>query len=167
MLGRSELSNTESKCQNQCQPTALTVLLPPSRNNSTMPPSNLSPIIDAPSHDAAISHASSTCMVIIYVHSPSNPICTRTTPKIENLAEQYSTSSTQNQQAKDLNHQTQSSEKEIRLFSMELTPQTVPMIKFGVQNTPIFICLRESWCETILGADVRRLEGIIRDFVGT
>ena len=126
--------------------------------------SPLAQIADPSSHDAAIAQASATCMVVIYVTSPSNPICTRTAPKVEALAEQYSKSSSNES---DLPSETQDQGgRGVKFFAMELTPKTAPMIKFGVQNTPIFICLREAWCETILGADMRKLEGMIREFMG-
>lgn len=105
-------------------------------------PSRLESITDPTSHDVATSHAWNGTLVVLYVTSESNPICVRTTPKVESLAadEKY---------------------QAVRFFKMELTPQTAPMIKFGIQNTPIFILLRGKWCETILGADMRRVEQLL------
>ena len=101
--------------------------------------SQLSQITDHVSHDAAIALAQEPgTVVVIYVSSGSNPICAQTTPKIESLAsdEKY---------------------RNVKFFQMELTPETAPMIKFGIQNTPIFILYRQRWCQTILGADMRAL----------
>jgi hypothetical protein len=108
-----------------------------------MATSTLKQIKDPNSHDAAISHAQDAgTVVVLYVTSGSNPICVQTTPKIEKLAgnEKY---------------------RNVRFFQMEITPETAPMIKFGIQNTPIFILYRQRWCETILGNDLRRLERLL------
>ena len=100
-------------------------------------------IKDPASHDAAIAHAQEpNTTVVIYVTSGANPICAQTTPKVKSLM--------QNDK-----HQA------VRLFQMELTPETAPMIKFGIQNTPIFILYRQRWCQTILGADMRALERLL------
>jgi thioredoxin-like negative regulator of GroEL len=104
---------------------------------------SLEQVKDPASHDAAIAHAqNSGTVVVLYVTSWSNPICTSTTPKIESLAknEKYGN---------------------VRFFQMELTPETAPMIKFGIQNTPIFILYRQRWCQTILGNDLRTLERLL------
>lgn len=101
------------------------------------------PITDPASHDAAIAHAQEPgVVVVIYVTSGSNPICAQTTPKIKSLAsdEKY---------------------RDVKFFQMELTPETAPMIKFGIQNTPIFILYRQRWCQTILGADMRALTKLL------
>jgi hypothetical protein len=95
----------------------------------------------------------------------------RTTPKVEALAEKYqqqtqhsgSPCESRNDDSKGLEA---GQAKDVRFYSMPLTPETAPMIKFGVQNTPIFILLGERWCETVLGADLRRVEGLIRGWVG-
>lgn len=103
----------------------------------------LEQITDPAAHDAAIAHAQeSGVTVVLYVTSGSNPICVQTTPKIQALAanDKYS---------------------RVRFFQMELTPETAPMIKFGIQNTPIFILYRQAWCQTILGADLRGLEELL------
>ena len=104
---------------------------------------SIQPITDPASRDAAIAHAQEPgVLVVIYVTSGSNPICTKTTPKIESLAsdEKY---------------------RGVKFFQMELTPETAPMIKFGIQNTPIFILYRQRWCQTILGADMRALGRVL------
>ena len=103
----------------------------------------LEQIEDPASHDAAIAHAQHAgTTVVLYVTSGSNPICVQTTPKIQSLArnEKYS---------------------DVRFFQMELTPETAPMIKFGIQNTPIFILYRQKWCQTLLGNDLRGLERLL------
>lgn len=108
----------------------------------------IGPITDPASHDAAIAHAQEPgVVVVIYVTSGSNPVCTQTTPKIESLA---------------------SDEKymEVKFFQMELTPETAPMIKFGIQNTPIFILYQQKWCQTILGADMRALTKLLDEQTG-
>jgi hypothetical protein len=100
-------------------------------------------ITNPATHDAAIAKASEPgTIVLIYVTSSSNPICVSTTPKVEALAadEKY---------------------KSVRFFQMELTPDTAPMIKFGIQNTPIFIAYKQAWCQTVLGADMRSLHRML------
>lgn len=69
-------------------------------------------------------------------------MCVNITPKVEALAanDKY---------------------KQVRFFQMELTPETAPMIKFGIQNTPIFIGYRQRWCQTVLGPDMRGLERML------
>jgi thiol-disulfide isomerase/thioredoxin len=98
-------------------------------------------------HDAAISLAKEKgTTVLIYVASDANPICRTTTPKLESLAKnpQYS---------------------QVRFFTMGLTPETAPMIKFGIQNTPIFIFYRNDWCQTVLGPDMRSVERLLEQSV--
>jgi thiol-disulfide isomerase/thioredoxin len=94
-------------------------------------------------HDAAISLAKDRGItVLIYVVSDANPVCRSTTPWLESLAQtpRYS---------------------RVRFFYMELTPETAPMIKFGIQNTPIFIFYRNNWCQTVLGADMKSVERLL------
>jgi hypothetical protein len=102
-------------------------------------------ITDPASHDAAIAHAQDPgTVVIIYVTSGSNPICVQTTPKVEKLAQDERF-------------------RKYKFYRMELSPTTAPMIKFGIQNTPIFILYRQRWCQTILGNDLRGLEKLLEE----
>lgn len=102
---------------------------------------SLEPIVDQPTHDAAVNAASKSNPIIIYVYSDANPVCQRTTPKIEDLAQKYA--------------------GRIKFYKMELTQKTQPMIKFSVSNTPILITMNGASCATFLGGDVRSLGGEI------
>ena len=99
---------------------------------------SLERIIDQPSHDAAVNAASRENPIVIYVVSDANPICARTTPKIEDLAKKHA--------------------GKVQFYRMELTQKTQPMIKFSVANTPILIAMNGISCSTLLGGDMRTLE---------
>jgi len=43
-----------------------------------------------------------------------------------------------------------------------LNAETQPMLKFGVQNTPIFVIAQGKWAMTVLGANMRLLEDYIK-----
>jgi hypothetical protein len=45
---------------------------------------------------------------------------------------------------------------------MFLNAETQPMLKFGVQNTPIFVMAQDKWAMTVLGANTRTLEDNIK-----
>lgn len=109
---------------------------------------NVHLITDRTTHDAAINQGQGTrpeCLdgipTCLYVSSASNPACKAAYPRILGLAETY---------------------PHVQVHVMELTPETTPMIKFGVQNCPIFIFLQGKYCETILGPDFRRIEVIFK-----
>ena len=114
-------------------------------------PSPLEQITSPATHDRALTLASHLLpnppVVLIYVTSASNPHCARITPKVEALAsdDKY--------------------KHKVRFYQMELTPETAPMIKFGIQNTPIFIGYRARWCHTILGPDFRGLVRVLDEQV--
>jgi hypothetical protein len=46
----------------------------------------------------------------------------------------------------------------VTFHKMELDATTSPMIKFGVQNTPIFVVMRDSKASTILGPNMQALK---------
>ena len=52
--------------------------------------------------------------------------------------------------------------KHAEFYKIHLNGETQPMIKFGIQNTPIFICAQGEWATTILGANLRMLEDALR-----
>ena len=99
---------------------------------------SLDSIIDQESHDTALNAASRENPIVIYTVSDANPVCSRTTPKIEELAKKHA--------------------GKVRFYRMELTQKTQPMIKFSVANTPILIAMNGVSCSTYLGGDVRSLE---------
>lgn len=45
---------------------------------------------------------------------------------------------------------------------MYLNEETQPMMKFSLQNTPIFIMAQDKWAMTVLGANMRMLEDGIK-----
>jgi hypothetical protein len=45
---------------------------------------------------------------------------------------------------------------------MELDASTSPMIKFGVQNTPIFVVMKGTKASTVLGPNMQALEHAIK-----
>jgi hypothetical protein len=118
----------------------------------TASPAPLPQIISPETHTAALAHSSSPTgpIVLIYVTSSANPICRRTTPKIQSLA---------------INPKYADDER-VKVYEMELTPETAPMIKFGIQNTPIFIAYRGKWCQTVLGADLVGVERMLDGQLG-
>lgn len=75
----------------------------------------------------------------MFVTSFANPICRDAAPKIEQLAKDY--------------------DGKVRFYVMEMTTETTPMLKFGVQNTPVFVIMDgKGKSETLLGADMEGLE---------
>ncbi|KPI45301.1 uncharacterized protein AB675_2447 [Cyphellophora attinorum] len=120
---------------------------------TTYPPT-LPQITSPKTHAAALAHSSGLSptgpIVLIYVTSSANPICRRTTPKIQLLA---------------ANSKYADGER-VKFYQMELTPETAPMIKFGIQNTPIFIAYRGKWCQTVLGPDLVGVERMLDGQLG-
>jgi hypothetical protein len=118
----------------------------------TTPPPPLPQITSPQTHTHALSHSSSPTgpIVLIYVTSSANPICRRTTPQIQYLAAtpKYADN------------------ERVKFYQMELTPETAPMIKFGIQNTPIFIAYRGKWCQTVLGPDLVGVERMLDGQLG-
>jgi len=98
-------------------------------------------INSAEEYDAAIARANDGELVVIAVWSEANPICVATEPRIQKLSAEY---------------------KEAEFYKMHLNAQTQPMIKFGVQNTPIFIFAQREWATTVLGANMRMIEDTLR-----
>lgn len=91
----------------------------------------------AEEYDTAIARANAGNLVVMAVWSEANPICIATEPKIQRLAAEH---------------------KDAEFYKMHLNSETQPMIKFGVQNTPIFILAQGHWARTVLGANLRMLE---------
>jgi hypothetical protein len=50
----------------------------------------------------------------------------------------------------------------IAFHKMELDASTSPMIKFGVQNTPIFVVIKGSKASTVLGPNMQALEHAVQ-----
>lgn len=88
-------------------------------------------------YDAAIARANTGNLVVIAVWSEANPICIATEPKIQKMAAEH---------------------KNAEFYKLHLNSETQPMIKFGVQNTPIFILAQGQWATTVLGANWRMLD---------
>jgi hypothetical protein len=124
----------------------------------------LEEISDLPSHDAAIALASSSCLVILFVVSDGNRLCDTTTAKVQGLATKYGNLAASSTDVRATDGPS-GAQKGVRTFKLPLTAETTPFIKFGIHNAPLFICLKEGWCETLLGADDRtmqKLEHIIQ-----
>lgn len=136
----------------------------PTLTAADMSSSQLEEISDLASHDAAIALASSTCLVILFVVSEGNPLCKSTAPKVEALAAKHSfLNGSSSNKTSSQSHQIE--QREVRIFKLPLTPKTTPFIKFGIQNTPIFICLKAGSCETLLGGNdknMQKLEDMIQ-----
>jgi hypothetical protein len=128
-----------------------------------MPSNELEEISDLPSHDAAIALASSACLVILFVVADGNRLCDTTTAKVQDLATRYGTLAAASSRAGVGAIDGPSvMQKDVRVFRLPLTAKTTPFIKFGIQNAPLFICLREGWCETLLGAEDRTMQKLER-----
>lgn len=95
----------------------------------------------AEEYTTVIARANEGMLIIIAVWSDANPVCTTMEPKIQKIAIEY---------------------KDAEFYKMHLNADTQPMIKFGVQNTPIFICAQREWATTILGANTKMLEEALR-----
>lgn len=99
---------------------------------TTLQLSNHSDITSRDAHDAAVARAqdlTNPVPTLIFVSS-SNPASVDATPKFLSLAEKM---------------------PEAQFYTMELTKEISPMIKFGPQNCPIFIVMKGRRCETVLG----------------
>jgi hypothetical protein len=126
-----------------------------------MPSTQLEEIVDLPSHDTAIALASSSCLVILFVVSDGNRLCDTTTAKVQDLATKHGSLAASSLAVRATDGPS-GAQKDVRIFRLPLTAKTTPFIKFGIQNAPLFICLREGWCETLMGADDRTMEKLER-----
>jgi len=52
--------------------------------------------------------------------------------------------------------------KQAEFRKMLLNGDTQPLMKFGIQNTPIFILAQGEWATTVLGANMKMLEDSIK-----
>lgn len=54
----------------------------------------------------------------------------------------------------------------VRIYEMEMTNKTTPMIKFGPQNCPLVFLFRGTWCKTLLGIrDIQEVEAAIGEML--
>ena len=125
-------------------------------------PSALPQITNKATHDATLAQLSppDSLTLILYITSPSLPSCRATQPHVELLSQHF---------ASDPSYTSANGKPKVKVYEMEITKDTQPMIKFSAHNCPIFIVMggggqgERGWCETLLGggekgvADVRRV----------
>ena len=94
-------------------------------------------------YDAAIKRAEQGTPTVIYIKAESSPVCRATSPKVDKMADDYPS---------------------VAFHKMELDASTSSMMKFGIQNTPIFVVMKGYQASTILGPNVLELEQAIKTF---
>lgn len=91
-------------------------------------------------HDDAVSQSLHT-PTVIYVSNSNVPVCKSFTPRIEDMAERYSS---------------------IRFYQMELQSETSMLFKFSPNQLPVTVLMvGDRWCRTVMGDDLRELEGAL------
>lgn len=104
----------------------------------------LDEITDKASLDAVTKQAKAT-PTFIYIHNSSIPVCKNFTP----VFEQYT---------QDASNRT------IRFCTMDYSNTTSALMKFAPNQMPVLIAMvGERWCRSILGADRKALEGLLKD----
>ena len=124
-------------------------------------PSTLPQITDNETHDAVLTQLSppDSVTLILYITSHSLPSCRNTTPHILALSEHFST---------DPTYTNTNGKPKVKVYEMEITKDTQPMIKFSAHNCPIFIVMggggkgERGWCETLLGGGEKGVKEVKR-----
>jgi len=95
-------------------------------------------------HDNAVSQSKQT-PTVIYVSNSNLPTCRKFTPKYEELAQKYPS---------------------IWFCQMELQTETSMLFKFSPNQLPVTVLMvRDAWCKTVMGDDVRGLEAALEELV--
>ncbi|SMR53717.1 unnamed protein product [Zymoseptoria tritici ST99CH_1A5] len=101
--------------------------------------SHIVQITDRAEHDQVV-EASKQTPTVIYVSNSSLPVCREHSPKYEELAKGKLGSG-------------------VRFAQMEFNTDTSMLFKFAPNQLPVTVLMvRDAWCKTVMGPDMRGLE---------